>query len=304
MARAGARQLRIVGVVGGRILVGTASWTDRSLVASGWYPEGASSAEDRLRHYASRFELVEVDSTYYALPRQVMVRDWASRTPPSFTFDVKAFSLLTQHPTRANAIPRGIDIDSDKETVYLRHLDEHGIDQLWDRFLDGVDPLRRAKKLGCLLFQFPPWFSARRANREYIVDCADRAAADRIAVELRHPSWFTPEERQRTLALFADHSIALVCADMPQRLDKGLPRLVEATSTELAVVKFHGRNREGWERSSFQGLTEYRYRPRELEAWTPDLHRLAEEADEVHVVFRNMHGDDAVSNAQHLLDRL
>ncbi|HMC79969.1 MAG TPA: DUF72 domain-containing protein, partial [Acidimicrobiia bacterium] len=166
------------------------------------------------------------------------------------------------------------------------------------------DPLRRTNKLGCLVFQFPPWFSSRSANREYVVDCADRAAADRIAVEFRHPSWFKPEERERTLALLADHSIALVCADMPQRVDKALPRLAAATSTELAMVKFHGRNRQGWEESSFQGLTDYRYRPKELEAWVPDLRRLAEEAGEVHVVFRNMHGDKAVRNAEQLMDRL
>ncbi len=288
----------------GRILVGTASWTDRSLVASGWYPEGATSAEDRLRHYASRFPLVEVDSTYYALPRQVMARDWASRTPSDFTFDVKAFSLLTQHPSRRQAIPRGIDVESDKETVYLRHLDERGIGQLWDRFLDGVDPLRRTNKLGCLVFQFPPWFSSRRANRDYVVDCADRAAADRIAVELRHPSWFRAEERDQTLALLSEHSIALVCADLPQRVDKAIPRFAAATSNELAVVKFHGRNREGWERSTFAGVTEYRYRPRELEGWIPDLRHLAEQAGQVHVVFRNMHGDDAVANAAQLVARL
>jgi uncharacterized protein YecE (DUF72 family) len=290
--------------VSGRILVGTASWTDRSLVSSGWYPEGATSAEDRLRHYASRFGVVEVDSTYYALPRQVMARDWASRTPSDFTFDVKAFSLLTQHPSRRQSIPKGIDVESDKETVYLRHLDDQGVGQLWDRFLDGVDPLRRTNKLGCLLFQFPPWFSSRSSNREYVVDCADRAAADRIAVELRHPSWFRPEERDRTLSLLAEHSIALVCADMPQRVDKAIPRLVAATSPELSVVKFHGRNREGWERSSFAGLTDYRYRPRELESWIPDLRRLADQAGEVHVVFRNMHGDNAVTNAEQLMERL
>ncbi|HWC36908.1 MAG TPA: DUF72 domain-containing protein [Acidimicrobiales bacterium] len=286
--------------MGRRILVGTASWTDRSLVTSGWYPEGVSSAEDRLRHYASRFRLVEVDSTYYALPRQVMVRDWASRTPADFTFDVKAFSLLTQHPTRRQSIPRGIDVESEKATVYLKDLDEHGIGQVWDRFLDGVDPLRRTGKLGCLVFQFPPWFTSRKANRDYVVDCADRAAADRIAVEFRSPSWFTPEEQERTFALLAEHSMALVCPDMPQRLDKGLPRLAEATSSELAVMKFHGRNREGWDESTFQGLTNYRYRPRELEGRVPDLRRLAREAAEVHVVFRNMHGDNAVTNAAQL----
>jgi uncharacterized protein YecE (DUF72 family) len=290
--------------VGGRILVGTASWTDRSLVASGWYPAGVTSAEERLRHYASRFSLVEVDSTYYTLPRQVMVRDWASRTPSDFVFDVKAFSLLTQHPTRRQSVPQTIDVDSDKGTIYLKDLDEHGVGQVWDRFLDGVDPLRRANKLGCLLFQFPPWFTSRSANRDYVVDCAERAAADRLAVEFRSPSWLRPEDRDRTLSLLAEHSIALVCTDMPQRVDKAIPRLAAATSRALAVVKFHGRNRQGWEESSFQGLTDYRYRPSELKGWIPDLRRLAEDSAEVHVVFRNMHSDYAVRNAEQLVEEL
>ena len=78
----------------GEILVGTASWTDKSLLKSGWYPSGASSAEDRLRFYAEQFPLVEVDSTYYFPPSEKNSELWAERTPKDFTFNVKAFSLL------------------------------------------------------------------------------------------------------------------------------------------------------------------------------------------------------------------
>ena len=90
----------------GRILVGTASWTDKSLIKSGWYPEDATSAEARLKYYASQFPLVEVDSTYYYPPRLPVVQQWAQRTPPGFTFNIKAFSILTQHPTKATALPQ------------------------------------------------------------------------------------------------------------------------------------------------------------------------------------------------------
>ena len=85
------------------ILVGTASWTDKSLIKSGWYPEGATSAEARLKYYASQFPLVEVDSTYYYPPRQQVAQQWAQRTPAGFTFNIKAFSILTQHPAKATS---------------------------------------------------------------------------------------------------------------------------------------------------------------------------------------------------------
>ena len=91
----------------GDILIGTASWTDKSLLGSGWYPKGADSAEERLRFYASRFPLVEVDSTYYFPPSEKNSELWAERTPPDFTFNIKMFSLLTQHPTKTGGPLQG-----------------------------------------------------------------------------------------------------------------------------------------------------------------------------------------------------
>src|SRR5262245_45914182 len=85
---------------GGRVLVGTASWTDPTMTASGvFYPVGADSAEERLQYYASTFPVVEVDATYYALPAERTSQLWVDRTPPDFTFDIKAHALMTGQGT-------------------------------------------------------------------------------------------------------------------------------------------------------------------------------------------------------------
>jgi len=114
-----------------KILVGTASWTDKSLVQSGWYPPGVSSAEDRLRYYADRFPVVEVDSTYYFLPTHENARRWANRTPSSFTFNIKAFSLLTQHPTKPAALPKDISVAADKRNIYLKDVPGEVVKRIW-----------------------------------------------------------------------------------------------------------------------------------------------------------------------------
>lgn len=91
------------------ILIGTASWTDKSLIDSKLFcPSLANTAEERLRYYASRFPLVEVDSSYYALPSAQNSVLWVSRTPEGFLFNIKAFRLFTQHQTPPAALPKDI----------------------------------------------------------------------------------------------------------------------------------------------------------------------------------------------------
>jgi uncharacterized protein YecE (DUF72 family) len=138
------------------IKVGTASWTDKTLIASGWYPPDVDTPEERLRYYSSVFPLVEVDSTYYTPPAERNAELWVDRTPAGFTFNVKAFSLLTQHPTRTAALYKDIRPTTDKKNVYLKDLDSDAVETVWDRFLQALTPLYEAGKLGVLLFQFPP----------------------------------------------------------------------------------------------------------------------------------------------------
>src|SRR5947209_5127695 len=145
----------------GEILVGTASWTDKTLLESGWYPPDVTNPEQRLRFYAEQFPLVEVDSTYYTPPNERNSELWAARTPPEFRFNVKAFSLLTQHPTKVSALYKDVRPDTDKRNVYAKDLHPKIVDEVWDRFLSALEPLHDAGKLGALLFQFPQWFTIR-----------------------------------------------------------------------------------------------------------------------------------------------
>jgi uncharacterized protein YecE (DUF72 family) len=285
----------------GRILIGTASWTDKSLVKSGWYPDRASSAEARLRFYSSQFPLVEVDSSYYFLPTEANAKLWAERTPAGFTFNVKAFSLLTQHPTKARALK---DFGAEgADNIYLSNLDAPAVDRVWDAFLTGLEPLRRAGKLGLLLFQYPQWFPIGKANRAYVLECAKRAAPDRICVEFRNKTWMSENNRERTLEFLEGHGIPYVCVDMPQGFVSSIPPVVAATADE-AVVRFHGRNAKDWESGSVQRRFKYLYSPEELAEWAPRLAGLAAEAKTTHILMNNCYADYAQRNARELADLL
>jgi uncharacterized protein YecE (DUF72 family) len=282
----------------GRILVGTASWTDNSLIESGWYPKGVTSAEDRLAFYASRFPLVEVDSTYYFLPRREVAKHWVERTPAKFTFNVKAFSLLTQHPTRPEALPPELRPEG-KRRVYLRHLDTSAVDEIWSRFLSALGPLQKAGKLGAVLFQFPPWFTIKKANKEYLAECATRARPLRVCVEFRSPTWLAGENCAETMEFLRQHGLAYVCVDTARRAG-AVPAVPAVTSSELAVVRFHGRARRRGDADDAQPEAAYLYTRRALETWVPKLQALADEAKTVHAVFRNVHRDFAPRSAERL----
>jgi uncharacterized protein YecE (DUF72 family) len=285
----------------GRILIGTASWTDKSLVKSGWYPDKASSAEARLRFYSSQFPLVEVDSSYYFLPTEANAKLWAERTPADFTFNVKAFSLLTQHPTKARALK---DFGAEgSDNIYLSNLDAPVVDRVWDAFLTGLEPLRRGGKLGLLLFQYPQWFPIGKANRAYVLECAKRAAPDRICVEFRNKTWMSENNRDRTLEFLEGHGIPYVCVDMPQGFVSSIPPVVAATADE-AVVRFHGRNAKDWESGSVQRRFKYLYSPEELAEWAPRLAGLAAEAKTTHILMNNCYRDYAQRNARELAELL
>jgi uncharacterized protein YecE (DUF72 family) len=287
----------------GRILVGTASWTDKSLIKSGWYPPDATSAEARLKFYASQFPLVEVDSTYYYPPRKDVVQLWTQRTPDGFTFDIKAFSLLTQHPTGVTALPEDLRPEG-KERVYPKDLDADAREAVWSLFLDPLHPLQRSGKLGALLFQFPPWFTIRRSNKDYLVECAERAKPRRISVEFRHESWMTEENREETLEFLREHDLAYVCVDMPQGFRSSIPPVVAATSPELGLVRFHGRNKDEWESGSVQRRFRYLYSERELEEWVPRIRALADETEATHIVMNNCYQDYAQRNGAELAQML
>lgn len=286
----------------GRLLVGTASWTDKTLLASGWYPPEADTPERRLEFYASQFPLVEVDSTYYTPPNERNSALWAQRTPAGFTFDVKAFGLLTQHPTRVSALYKDLRPDTDKKNVYAKDLSEAVLDAVWERFLAALAPLAEAGRLGSLLFQFPPWFGINSRNKHYLLECKRRCEPYRIAVEFRSSSWMAGENARETLDFLTSYLVPYVVVDMPQGHRSSIPPVVEATS-DLAVVRFHGHS-DKWESRDIYERFGYLYREEELREWAPRLERLAERTDAVHVLLNNCYRNYAQVNARQLADLL
>jgi uncharacterized protein YecE (DUF72 family) len=290
----------------GQVRVGTASWTDRTLIDSGWYPPEADNPERRLRYYARQFPLVEVDATYYALPAEQTAATWAARTPAGFTFNVKAFSLFTQHPTRVGALPtdlRPAAEQTGKDRIYLKDIDSAVADQAWQRFLAALEPLSQAGKLGAILLQFPPWFPISRANKEYIVACAQRVAPRRVCIEFRNRTWMSPENQEETLGFLTSNRLPYVCVDMPQGHRDSIPPVVAATDPELAVVRMHGHS-DKWTSKDIHERFGYRYSERELGEWAPKVRALAEDAATTHVLFNNCYRDYAQTNARQLADLL
>ena len=256
-----------------------------------------------------------MDATYYALPAEQTARAWAERTPDGFTFNIKAFSLFTQHPTPVKALPadlREAAGRAGKDRVYLKDVDPALADQAWERFLAALEPLRAAGqsgtgqpgagKLGAILLQFPPWFPISRANKDYILACAQRAAPRRVCVEFRNHTWMTDDNREETLRFLADHNLPYVCVDMPQGYPSSIPPVLAATS-DLAVVRMHGHS-DKWTSKEIAERFGYRYSEDELDEWTPKIRHLAAEADTTHVVFNNCYSDYAHVNARQLADRL
>jgi uncharacterized protein YecE (DUF72 family) len=292
----------------GHVLIGTSSWTDPTLVKDGnFYPPGTKTAEARLRFYASRFPLVEVDSTYYFPPSEKNSVLWLERTPSSFTFNIKAYSLLTNHPTRPDSLYADIKADLPPETlekrrVYRDGLPDAAVDEIWQRFHDALMPLHSAGKLGVVLFQYPQWFTISRKNKAYIQECVERLSDFRIAVEFRHKSWMTKENADESLGFLESLNVPFVCVDMPQGFDSSIPPVAAATADDLSVVRFHGRDPKAWTTKSDSASERFRYDyPKdELEEWVPRIHELAEETRETHVLMNNCYRDFAVRNAQEL----
>ena len=271
-----------------------------------FYPDGARSAEARLRYYATRFPLVEVDSTYYAIPARRMAELWVERTPESFIFDVKAHALMTGQPSEVNRLPKEIRdaLPSDlarRARIYAADLPDELKDAVWSAFLDALRPLRDAGRLGAILLQYPKWVGPSRANAALVED-AQRRLADggwRAAVELRNRDWFDERTRPRTLALLRRAGMSYVIVDSPPGFQSSVPAVAEVTSPSLAIVRFHGRNTDTWEAKVVQVSQRFRYLydEKQLAEWVPTIGAISEQAEEVHLVFNNCYGNYGTTNA-------
>jgi len=290
------------------LLVGVTAWTEPTLVKSGlFYPKDLTSAEERLRYYAAQFPITEVDSTYYAPPVLNVTSAWAKRTPDNFVFDIKAYRLLTEHPTPPGSLWRDLREDlpdelAAKRNVYTKDFPDELYDEAMRRFLDALAPLRDAGKLGVILFQFPQWFVPSRHAFDRLTQIAAAVAPDRAAVEFRQHLWMDDAHAERTLAFLTDHDLAYVAVDEPQGFNSSIPPVVASTTGDVAVVRFHGRNDETWNKKGVTAAERfaYDYSLDELREWTPKLEALHEDVETVHALMNNCYRDFGVRNGSQL----
>jgi uncharacterized protein YecE (DUF72 family) len=288
-----------------QVRVGTCSWTDKTMVQA-WYPRSVRTAAERLRYYAGQFDTVEVDSSFYGLPTAATARLWEERTPPGFVFHVKAFAMLTRHGVHPEQLPAPLRLEHTYELDRggrILHPGPALREEAFSLFAGALQPLRAAGKLGFILMQFPPYFVANAANRDYLAYSVGLLAPDQVAVEFRHASWLEPETVQDTLSLLSSLSAAYVCVDEPRlHAHNVLPPLATVTA-ESAYVRFHGRNAATWNArtSSAAERFKYLYSQEELAEWVTPIRHLAQQAETTYVMFNNCYGDYAPRNAQQML---
>jgi uncharacterized protein YecE (DUF72 family) len=282
----------------GRILIGTSSWADPGFVKE-WYPHKLA-ARDRLPWYAQRFEWVELNSSFYAIPERSTVRRWADVTPDGFRFDVKAHRALSRHAATLDSLPPdmrdGVEVNERGRVRLTPELEQ----ALTKRLIEEVAPLAEAGKLGAFLLQLTPAFAPGKHELTELDGLMHAFAPHEVAIELRHRGWVREERVEQTLSWFADHDAAFVCVDAPPGDHVPImPGLDAVTRDDLAYLRLHGRNTDGY----LKGKTVaerfgWRYTDAELEQVAERVRGLAEQAAEVHVAFNNNRDDDAPTAAQ------
>jgi uncharacterized protein YecE (DUF72 family) len=289
-----------------KILVGTASWTDKSLIASGrFYPPRCNTPEERLRYYSAQFPLVEVDSSYYAMPKPEVAQLWAERTPPDFTFNIKAFRLFTGHQTSVAALPKDVAEALGPvrtKNLYYKDVPREIMDEMWRQYREGIEPLRRSGKLAVVHFQFAPWVAFHPKNRAHIEECQGQLEGYQLAIEFRNKTWFEGKHAAITLAFERERRFVNVIVDEPQGLSNTIPAVWEVTNPQLAIVRLHGRNRETWNRKGLTSSAErfnYDYSDEELAELGEKIQAIA--AASVHVVLNNNYEDQGQRNARTLM---
>lgn len=262
------------------ILVGTCNWADHK----DFYPpelEKGRRQREKLDFYARFFPIVEIDTSFYGIPRPEVVDGWVARTPEAFTFNIKAFRSLTRHE-REGGTPRPPTAEEVRD------------------FLSALVPLRESRRLGAVHYQFPPWFTNRPDARDVLVETRERHPDDVVAIEFRHRSWFDGDAWPATEDLLRELDCVYVGVDAPQLGSGTAPPLLAITSPKLCIARFHGRNRRTWYRPD--GPTSdyrfnYLYTPDELREWVPAIRAAAAHDTPVHVLLNNNRSNYAVVNA-------
>jgi uncharacterized protein YecE (DUF72 family) len=269
------------------IVVGTSSWADPGFIEH-WYPKGLASKE-RLPFYAERFEAVELNSSFYAIPAVSTVEGWVKATPERFRFDVKLHKLLSHHSAQLKELPA--DLRDDAETTDRGRviLDAALLDEMVRRTAEAFQPLADAGKLGAYLLQLTPAFDPRENDLDELAPVIEGLAPVAVAVEFRRRSWASPKRFESVLDWLSAHGAVFVCVDTPPGDHVPIfPPIDAVTNDALAYMRCHGRNTEGYLHGrSVAERFDYDYSKSELEEIAGRAKALAEDAHQVHVMFNN-----------------
>ncbi|AGZ26294.1 MULTISPECIES: DUF72 domain-containing protein [Staphylococcus] len=260
------------------INIGLTGWGDHDTLY-----EDLARKSDKLKTYSSHFPIVELDASYYAIQPARNIKKWINETPERFQFVVKIHQALTLHA----------DFRDFSETRQ----------ELFDAFKEMLAPLQESQKLAMVLVQFPPWFDCSSQNIKYILYVKQQLQDYPMCVEFRHQSWFNDQFKEETLSFLTEHQIIHAVVDEPQVKDASIP-LVNRITSDIAFVRYHGRNIHGWTKKDMtdQEWRDVRYLYNYNEAELLDLAEkvkiLEQKAKKVYVVFNNNSGGHAAQNAK------
>jgi uncharacterized protein YecE (DUF72 family) len=288
----------------GRIVIGTSSWADPGFVEE-WYPQGLP-ARERLPWYAEHFEAVEVNSTFYAVPSARTVQGWADATPDGFTFDVKLHRLLSRHAADLRSLPPALREEATTNERGRVNLTPALESALADAIAEAVAPL--GDKLSTFLLQLSPGFGPRHHRLDELAPLVERLSdVAPGAIELRQRFWLHEDRAEETLRWYEDHGAAFVCVDTPQGSNAPtvMPLLDAVTRDDVAYLRAHGRNLEGYVRKrTVAERFAWRYDDDELEELGERVGRLAQEVPTVRMMFNNNRGGDAPEAAARMRELL
>ena len=263
------------------IHIGLAGWGDHDSL---YGPQ--VKASDKLSHYAKHFSVVEIDSTFYAIQSPERMKKWIAETPEHFKFVVKAYQGMTGHQRQSQTT------EEKRKAMY-------------DAFLAMLQPLIEANRLLFVLFQFPPWFDCMTKHVMVLRAAKSKMGDIPCAIEFRNQTWYSEPYRERTMQFIEKENWIHSICDEPQAGEGSIPIVEEVTSTAYTLVRFHGRNSEGWNDTGQGNWREvrylYDYSESELTEWKARLERLQQKCEHLIVIFNNNSGGHAAHNAKQLM---
>ncbi|MGP4115556.1 DUF72 domain-containing protein [Levilactobacillus zymae] len=266
------------------ISIGLTTWTEHPALI------GGEQRPVTLTEYAGHLPLVELDTPFYGIPRTSTVANWQASVPDGFQFILKANQVMTTHGQRQHPVTA------------------EEVQATFTHYREMVAPLVAQRKLQTILLQFPPYFNRTTANIEYLRQVRLAMGDLPLAVEFRSPSWFTtPGLTTDVMAYLTSLQLTNVVTDEPHNLNDGIPLVATVTTPQLAVVRLHGRNAQGWFNRGAnwrKTRTLYKYSEAELQSIVTLVRQLAAQAQNVSVIFNNNSGRDAAPNALRLKEIL